>query len=116
MEWGKEIREMSWLDLLFILLGCTAAVTTETLFRTHQGPFNQIAMLTLPLAMVINYGVFHVMKSGNSLIEGIVLWSVITSLLRVASTFLVLGESPAAPQWVSFGLVLLASFVSKFWR
>jgi len=107
---------MSWLDFLFIILGCAAAVTTETLFRMHQGPFNQIAMFTLPLAIVINYGVFHVMRTGGSLIEGIVLWSVITALLRVASTFLVLGESPAAPQWVAFGLVLLASFVSKFWR
>mgnify|MGYP001570249505 FL=1 len=107
---------MNWLELLIIVAGCAAAVTTETIFRMHQGPFNQIAILTLPLAMVINYGVFHVMRNGKSLIEGIVLWSVITAIMRVASTLLILRESPGAPQWVAFCLVLLASFVSKFWR
>ena len=107
---------MNWLELLFILLGCVAAVATDSLFRMLLGQFNQIAIITLPLAMVINYGVFHVMRTGKSLVEGIVIWSVITAVIRIASTFLILGERPAPQQWVAFCLVLLASFVSKFWR
>ena len=107
---------MNWLNLLFVLIGATSAVATETLFRMHQGPFISIAYLTLPLALITNYGVFRVMKTGDSLIEGLVVWTVLTSALRLASTFILLGERPAANQWVAFGLVIVAGFVSKLWR
>lgn len=107
---------MSWLEIVFLVLGGASAVACETLFRVHQGSFSQIATLSIPLAMLTNYGVFVVMKTGKSLIEGLILWTVMTSIMRVISTFVILGERPASQQWVAFGLVLTASFVSKFWK
>ena len=107
---------MTWQIIVGIIAGSLAAVITEIIFRLHEGPYTQVAPLTLVLAFVVNYGVFNVMKTGDSLIEGLVLWSALTATFRVLSTFLILGETPAANQWVAFGLVIAASFVSKFWR
>lgn len=107
---------MNFTVLGLAVLGAIAAVGTETIFRLWPGHFSKVAMFTLPLALITNYGLFNMMKFGSSMIEGLVLWTLATTGLRLASTFLVLGEQPSIGSWAAFGLMIVASFVSKFWR
>ena len=107
---------MNFVTIGFAILGSIAAVTCESIFRLYPGHFGKIAMFTIPLAIITNYGVFNMMKFGSSMIEGIVLWTLVTTGLRIASTFFVIGEQPSIGSWAAFGLMIVASFVSKFWR
>jgi len=107
---------VNWTNLLGVLLGGSAAVACETIFRLHGGTYGQVATLTLVLAGITNYGVFHSMKLGNSLIEGMVIWTTATVGLRLLSTFFILHETPHLGNWIGFTLVVAASLISKFWR
>ena len=101
---------------ILVAVGALAATACEALFRWHSGTYYQVFPLALVLAIITNYGVFRTMQGSSSLIEGLIVWTVMTSILRVAFTLLLLREMPALNQWLAFGLVIVAGFVSKFWK
>ena len=98
---------------ILVVVGAIAATTCEALFRWHQGSYYQVFPLALILAIITNFGVFKTMQGSNSLIEGLIVWTVMTSILRVAFTLLLLREMPALNQWLAFGLVVVAGFVER---
>ena len=60
---------INWWHWFAIVMGPLTAVTSESIFRAHGGRYSDVMGITLILAIVTNYGVFHVMKTGNSLIS-----------------------------------------------
>ena len=101
---------------ILVAIGALAATICEALFRWHQGSYYQVFPLALLLAIITNYGVFRTMQGASSLIEGLIVWTVMTSILRVVFTLLLLREVPALNQWLAFGLVVVAGMVSKLWK
>lgn len=111
---GRE-GNMRWYNVLFATIGAIAAVVAEVIYRLHLGSYIAILPASIALAIIIQFGVFNVMKIGNSLVEGIILWTCVTSGMRIVATYLI-GEQPATGQWLAYGLVVIATFISKLWR
>src|SRR5512145_2302319 len=99
--------------MAFVFIGAVAAVGMESMYRVHGGTFDQILLLTIPLALIVNYGVFRTMQANDSMFTGIIMWSTCTVILRLISTLFIIKEQPHPGAWAGFVLIVLAQFVSK---
>lgn len=103
-------------DFVIICFGALSGVAIEAVYRVHGGTFDQIFPLVVVPALFVTYAVFRVMHNSDSMLAGIVLWTMIVHSLRLLSTVFVLKETPHPGAWAGFGLIVLAQVVSKFWR
>lgn len=104
------------LDYVIVLAAAMTAVGVEVLYRSHDGDFSQLLPLILLPAIFVTFGVWKVMKLGDSLLGAMVLFSLITAGSRLFSTYFILRETPRPGTLVAFGMIVCAQLVSKFWR
>jgi len=92
-------------------LAALAAVLLEVAYRAAPAlPWHWWLPVSLPLILVINYGIWTLMVGSQSLIGGVVIFSILTATLRAVASW-GLGEAPAWQDWLAFGLVLVAAGV-----
>ena len=92
-------------------LGGLAAVLMETWFRTHREvPYLQ-QWPAIPLAFVVNYSIYRIMRSADSLLAGFVVFSTVTLGLRIVMSLWFLGELVTWRTWLALGLLTAAKFL-----
>ena len=90
------------------LLGAAAAILCEALYRMFPRlPWAWWLPMTIPLMLVINYAVYRIMVGAESLIGGVVAFSIAVAVLR-AVVSVGMGEVPRWQDCVAMGLVLAA--------
>ena len=90
------------------ILGAAAVILCEALYRMFPRlPWTWWLPVTVPLMLVINYAVYRIMVGAESLIGGVVAFSIAVAVLR-AVVSLGIGETPRWQDWVAMGLVLAA--------
>ena len=104
------------LDYIIVLAAAMTAVGVEVLYRSHDGTWGQLFPLILLPAVFVTYGIWTVMKLGDSLLGAIILFNLITAGTRLFSTYFILHETPRPGTLVAFGMIVCAQLVSKFWR
>ena len=92
-------------------LGGCAAVLMETWFRTHREIPYLWQWPAIPLAFVVNYAVYRIMRSADSLLAGFVLFGAVTLGLRIVVSLWLLGELVTWRTWVALALLTTAKFL-----
>lgn len=102
--------------LLFAVIASTAAVGFEAL--TKARPDATWLDLLLPWGIIagftVQYGVYRILHSGESLIGGLVLFSFCNAILRTGVT-LFQGQEVSPVAWVAFALVTVAGVLKLVW-
>lgn len=99
------------MTFLYSALAALAAVTCEVWYKSHpHSTYLATAILGVPLALLVNYGIWGTLHSGESVLGLAVVFSLCTAALRVAWT-LAHGQPVSGAVWLSFGLIVLASLV-----
>lgn len=105
-----------WWNYIWTFIGAMAAITVEFIYRKHEGSFDQIFMIIMPIALIVTYGVYNAMRLGSSLLAGIIIWSGMTATIRIFVTLFILKEQPTPAVWAAFGCIIAAQFITKLWR
>ena len=103
-------------DLLIILGAAMTAAAMETMYRYHEGDFSDLIPIVILSGLFVTFGVWKVMKISDSLIGGMILFSLFTAGSRLFATYFVLHETPRLSTLAAFGLIVCANLLSKFWR
>lgn len=73
-----------------------------------------VLLFTAPLAIAVNYGVFHLLRFGPSLISSLAVFSIATLLVRV--TYSVGVHQPVGyGTWAAVGLIVVAGVLRHIW-
>ena len=100
----------------YSLLAALAAVTCEIYYKANPtASYFATAILGVPLALIINYGIWGTLHAGESLLGLAVVFSLCTAALRVAWT-LANGHPVSGGTWAAFGLIVAASITKAVWR
>ena len=92
-------------------IGGLAAVLMETWFRTHREVPYLWQWPAIPLAFVVNYSIYRIMRSADSLLAGFVVFSTVTLGLRIVMSLWFLGELVTWRTWLALGLLTAAKFL-----
>lgn len=94
-------------------IGGIAAVLMETWFRTHRDVPYLWQWPAIPLTMVVNYAVYRILRTADSLLAGFIVFSTVTLGLRVLVTVWWLGELVTWRTWVALILLTGAKFLIR---
>lgn len=94
--------------MIWALGGAALAVSMEWWFRS-QGTWP--LWLVAP-AIAVNYCIYRLMVNTDSLLTGIMLFSAAAAILRIAASFVLLGEGTTWKAYVRAGTYLAVSL----WR
>lgn len=104
------------MSLVYSLLAALSAVTCEVYYKSHPADsWLSLAAFGIPLALLVNFGIWGTLHSGESVLGLAVVFSLCTAALRVVWT-IAHGQPVNGATWVAFGLIVLASLVKAVWR
>ena len=96
---------------LWATLGALSAVVLEWAYRRWPEHDWLDFWPLLPLMLAINYSVYRVMRASTTLLEGFVVFGVMTACLRMLVSTGLLGEPLTFRMGVSVALLLAARIV-----
>jgi hypothetical protein len=101
------------------LAAALPAVAAEYLYRTWpvDTPWWHGLWMWLPLQLSIGYCIFRLVTvpGTSSLLDAFVVWAFSTTIMRVAVSVLVLGETVKGGTWFALALLTLAQVAKTFW-
>ncbi len=101
---------------LYSALAALAAVVCEIYYKGNpHSSWLTLAPLGVPLALLVNIGIYGTLHAGESLLGLAVVFSLCTASLRVAWT-LIHGDPVNGATWTAFCLIVLASLVRAVWK
>ena len=110
---------------LWALVAAVPAVAAEILYRALPAEDSvsgwlRYIWLWVPMQCTIGFAIFKLVKAqqatvGTSLLDAFVVWAFSTTLIRVAATVFILGDTVKSGTWFALGLLLMARVAQTFW-
>lgn len=76
----------------------------------------EFAWLYVPLALFVNYAIWRMLVSSQGWLQGIVMFTMCTGILRILLAFLVIREPLSKANIVSASVLLGTGVLNRIWR
>lgn len=102
------LPSLPWPAWVWPWIGGLAAVLTEAYFRAHRDTPYLAQWPPIVLGLLVNYSVYRIMLEATSLLNGFIVFSLATLLLRILATTVWFGEPVTAGTWTALVFLILA--------
>jgi len=100
---------------LWALLAALNVTVCETFFASRGSYWKDLWLYT-PMALLTNYCIYRLVRSAPTLVDGLIIFSLGTLVLRTTSAVFVLHQRLSPGTWCGLALVGLANVIRYAWR